>query len=148
MPRNLALSTAYARAIADPLTITIDEDTFTIDPTLDVTRCAMLFAQFQDGLDSVGDKDIPLADRVVTMEAKKHEGLAALAQCMVEEDRQRFTDIGSHVDIKTLSQLVAWVLSEVSGMDPTQPESSGAGSSPTTTTSTDGAPLTDSTPSD
>lgn len=148
MPRHFAIETAYARNLADPLVLDIDNESFQLDPGLDVGRLAVLFTSFQDGLSELTDDNVPLANRVTVVDEKKRQGTTALAECLVAEDRQRFIETASRVDIVALSNIITWMLTEVSGQPtPTPPPSSSSGSSADGPASTDGAPPVGSTPS-
>lgn len=141
MARHLAVETAYARNIADPLVLTIDGTDFRFDPRLDVARLAALFTRFQEGLTNLGDESLPLGERVGVAEAKRAEGIEALTTCVVDEQRQQFaTEAAMRLDVTALANVVTWLLQEVSGQTtPTQPPSSSDGSSGTGAPSTAGA---------
>lgn len=151
MPRELAITTAYSRASADPLILTLDGRKLRVDPALDVGRAATLFAKFQDGLTQgmvvIADDNAPLEDRMRVLDEKKEEGLTALSLCLIEEDRAAYADVRPHLGIVELSNVISWLLGELSTLDPTQQGSSSDGSPPTGTTSTDGAVPEGSTPS-
>lgn len=149
MARHLAIETAYARNIADPLVLTIDDVDYHLDPAIDVGRLAALFTRFQDGLTALGDEATPIDERVATMTAKRSEGINALAHCISDDQRQAFVESAEQrLDLTSLANVITWLLSEVSGQPtPTPPPSSSNGSSAAGPVSTDGAPPEESTPS-
>lgn len=138
MPRHLAIETAYARNIADPLVLSIDGDDWHLDPSINIGSLAALFTRFQDGLAAMGDEAVPLDQKIGTMEAKRVEGINALTQTLMPDERQRFADYALlRIDVTTMANIVTWLLSEVGGQaTPTPPPSSSNGSP------ADGAPST------
>jgi len=149
VPRHLAIETAYARNIADPLVLTLDGTDYRLDPAINVGHLAALFTRFQDGLTSLGDDDLPMDQRMATMEAKRVEGVNALTQCVVVDEREAFAALGlERIDVVQLANIITWLLSEVSGQaTPTQPPSSSNGSLADGPASTAGALPEASTPS-
>jgi hypothetical protein len=147
--RHLAIETAYARNQRDPLVLDLDGAAYTMDPTLDVGRLAVLFNRFQDGLTGLADEDRPLSERIEAVAAKKPEGVQALTECITPAERERFTaEAPDRLDVTALANIITWLLSEVSGQaTPTPPPSSSDGSAADGPTSTDGAPPEESTPS-
>jgi len=147
MPRHFAIETAYARNLADPLTFDIDSASFRVDPSLDVGRVAVLFDRFQDGLATLGDETTAMTARVELMARKRVEGVTALTACVVEEQREEAATFSERLSLVEMSNLITWLLSEVSGQaTPTQQASSSDGSSPDGSSSTAGALPVASTP--
>jgi hypothetical protein len=149
VPRHLAIETAYARNVADPLVLDLDGRDWRLDPAINVGHLASLFTRFQDGLTSIGDDDQPMDARLQAMEGKRVEGINALTQCLAPEEREAFTPYAlERIDVTVLAQIITWMLSEVSGQaTPTQPPSSSNGSQADGAYSTDGAQPEASTPS-
>jgi hypothetical protein len=149
MPRHLAIETAYARNIADPLVLTLDGAEYPLDPAISVGHLAALFSGFQDGVTALNDESQPVEERVKAMETKRIEGVNALTKCVAEDRREAFAaEALARIDVMTLANIVTWLLSEVSGQaTPTQPPSSSNGSQADGPPSTAGAQPEESTSS-
>lgn len=110
-----------------------------VDPMLDMIRMGAAFGAFALNLQKFGEpgSDIEALSEVLNQQMPKVK--AALRDCLLGPYQLVFDNIADTMDLSGLSQVVRWIMSELSGLDPTPPASSPPGSPPTTDDSTAGA---------
>jgi hypothetical protein len=116
-----------------------------VDPLLDILRMGAAFGTFAGVLqglkpDTTSEGMSDLSDKLSLIDREVPKIRAALRECLVPPSRLKWDEVVESVDVIMLGQLVNWLLSEMSPMDPTRRASSSDGSVPTSDTSTDGAP--------
>lgn len=114
--------------------------TLRVDPLLDAVRLGATLGPVGAALTTLGDDKVALDEKVRIIEREQPVIADAIRACLVPPSRVEWDAIKGEVDIAVLSQLVQWITRELSGLDPTQPSESSAGSDGTGSGSTDGAP--------
>lgn len=137
MTRHKAFTTAAARRRANPIIWTIDDTEIRLRPMVDITELGSIVEGLQtvDGMASiavVGERRDMMIDLITI--------------CVEPDDRPLFHSCRDSLDIPILVEMVQEVMAEYTGApNPTRPESSSDGSSPTGESSTAGAPVVAST---
>jgi hypothetical protein len=132
MTRRKAFTTAAARRRADPIIWTIDETEVRLRAMVDITELGSVVEALQgsEGMDTIAG----IAERRRMM-------IDLIAICVEPDDRDLFHACSDSLDVPLLVEMVQEVMAEYSGApNPTKPESSSGGSSPTGASSTAGAP--------
>lgn len=133
--KPLAFDWTYWRTGADePVT-----QEFMVDPMLDMIRVGAAFGAFAIKLQDFGKEGSDIEGISETLTAQMPKVKMALRDCLLGPYQQVFDDIADTMDLQGLSQIVRWIMNELSGLDPTQPASSPAGSETTTDDLTAGA---------
>jgi hypothetical protein len=142
MTRQRSYKTAAARRRADPLTWDIDDgEPIRLRASVDFTELADQIATMQDAQAPVdGELQMNRASRLANALR------SFLGWFVTDDDQHLWEAVKADLDIPTMRDMVADVITEYTGVDPTQRPSSSDGSSPTSTSSTDGAPPAASTP--
>ncbi len=143
--RRRAFQSAAARRKADPFIIEIDEVEVRVRPDLDITHLdGIMSVAEQLETASAGKTQIETARAVAPMLGELRDALGA---CMHTGDRQAWDQAATSLDMNQLTEIAFIVIGEVTGKNPTLPSGSSDSSSTAGTTSTDGVPSEESTPS-
>ncbi len=151
--RNQSFQTAARRRGGQPISVTIEHTivndetgdvsdidvVLRVDPLLDIVRAGAVFGAFGASLSGLNDADVEVTDKLATLEAEVPKLRRAMRDCFVPHDRQKWDEVGPGVDVMTLGSIIRYIVRELSGADPTRPESSSDGSAPTGPASTAGA---------
>ena len=118
------------------------EDTVTlmVDPLLDLVRLGAAFGGFGTALQNVGNADLADEDKLKAIDVQLPRVKQALRDCLVPPSRLKFDTVSDAIDVTRLGELVRWITTELSGLDPTPPNESSAGADTTGSSSTAGAP--------
>lgn len=131
MTRHRSFTTAAARRKADPIVWEIDGTEIRLRPSVDLVEIAEAVEQLQapiegNSLEGIVKRRTLMVDMIATF--------------VTPEDRDQFAAISGDLDVAVLVEMVQEVTGEYTGTgNPTQPESSSDGSSPTGNSSTAGA---------
>lgn len=117
-----------------------------INPMADMMRVASAFTSFGEGLKKMGDATADPEEVERSIEVQLPRVRKGMRGLLVPPDRDVWDQIAEDVAITDLSKMVAWAMSELSGLDPTQLPQSPGPSSPDGESSTDGALPVESTP--
>lgn len=134
MTRQRSFKTAAARRRANPIVWEVDDH-----PPITL-RASVNLVELADVLGSIAEMK---PDKAALDPAKVGEMLQAirdgLRQFVTPESHETWDRVAPDLDIDVLNEMIAEVLSEFTGMDPTQRPSSSDGSSTDGGTSTAGA---------
>lgn len=150
---NRQFQTAARRRAAEPISFTIGfvrvdaetqetvegDATFRVDPLLDIVRLGAAISGFGQTLANLQSETLTAEEKLAALDRETPKVVKALRDFLVPPDRAQWDTVGPLLDIQTLGEVVRWLTQEVSGMNPTQPTSSSAGSGTTGSTSTAGA---------
>lgn len=107
------------------------EVTLAIDPNADAVRMGAAFGGFAQTLQEFGKPDSDMEALAEALDKAMPRVKSALRDLLTPPSRLKWDTITDSVDLTGLSQIIRWVMAEMSGLDPTQPESSLNGSLPT-----------------
>jgi hypothetical protein len=137
---------------AEPVEV---NETLTVDPKLDILAVAGAASSFAEALSAFGKTRDVEAGKATPEELAAAAGKLktlmgplrqSLRECLTPPARIKWDRIVDTLDLATLGGIVRLISNELSGLDPTPPASSSAGSSTDGNSSTAGAPAAESTP--
>ena len=118
-----------------------------VDPRVDIVRIGTAFGAFGAAMKQVEDPSIPAEVKTRVLDEETPKVRAALREMLLPPSRLQMDVVAESMDIRMLSDIVRHITKELSGLDPTQLASSPDGSPTTSSSSTDGAQLVESTSS-
>lgn len=111
-----------------------------VDPRVDLMRMGAAFGEFGRTLVAASDADVDPAEKIAAIDAATPKIRAAVRSCLVPPDREKWDRVGEALGVSELGDLIRWMMSELSPLDPTQRPESSPGSDIGSGSSTDGAP--------
>lgn len=120
--------------------------TMMIDPRTDLVTLGVAFGSLLDSIKRLGDDQLTQTERLDVIEVELPKLRAAIGKTLTEPSRAKWDKHGTELEVSQLSDLIQSLTQELSGVNPTRRGASSDGASETGSTSTDGAPVEESTP--
>lgn len=119
--------------------------TLYVDPALDVVRIGAAMGAFSEKMRDFGNSETSLEDKARVLGEEMPKVKELIKSCLMADSQILWDEAAPAIDIQLLSNIVAWMLAELSPVDPTERASFSPGSTSTMEPSTGGAlpaPLT------
>lgn len=113
--------------------------TLKVNPLTDIVRMGAAFGQFGKLMQAMKDGEQDSDEIVRQLDVQLPRVKRAVRDMLLPPSRLKWDLVEEGIDTTKLGEIVQWVSRELSGLDPTQQESSLNGSPPTGADSTDGA---------
>lgn len=118
---------------------TLVELVLMIDPKVDVVRLGTSFAGYGKTLGKLKDDTLDETEKVAIIDVEVPKLRDSMRMMFTPPSRAKWDRVAEAFDIAQLGEVIKFVSSELSSLDPTQQPSSTIGSASDTTSSTDGA---------
>lgn len=114
-------------------------ETMRVNPLVDVVTVGAAFGGFGQMLQTfTKDGETPAEEKIRKLDVELPRARMALRGLLIPTDRAKWDRVSDGVDVSTLGEVVRYITTELSGLDPTQLNGSSDGSSTTSDGSTVG----------